>query len=224
MPALGSSKPAIIRSVVVLPDPEGPSMVKNSPRSISRSIPATATTSPYCLVRPARRMSGGESVTTFDVIRGGRECKDNAVPVDWTEWSTGNWTGWRGRESVVLLARLTGWIAAGWPRCASARAAQNARRTTDSLLTSAPSSRAATADQRSAAFQQMERARVPSQLRARGCATGPLRPACAAPSRRLSSRWLLARWEEGGCPSERFAPLAPRAIAVSRRRSSQSGE
>ena len=32
MPPLGSSKPAIIRSVVVLPEPEGPSIVKNSPR------------------------------------------------------------------------------------------------------------------------------------------------------------------------------------------------
>ena len=31
VPESGSSKPAIIRSVVVLPEPEGPSMVKNSP-------------------------------------------------------------------------------------------------------------------------------------------------------------------------------------------------
>ena len=46
VPLLGSSKPAIIRSVVVLPEPEGPSKVKNSPRWTSRSIPATATTSP----------------------------------------------------------------------------------------------------------------------------------------------------------------------------------
>src|ERR1700761_1729039 len=57
VPAVGSSKPAIIRSVVVLPEPEGPSMVKNSPARISRTIPATAVTSPYCLVRPARPMS-----------------------------------------------------------------------------------------------------------------------------------------------------------------------
>lgn len=45
-PLVGSSKPAIIRSVVVLPEPEGPSIVKNSPGATSRSIPATATTSP----------------------------------------------------------------------------------------------------------------------------------------------------------------------------------
>ena len=46
VPAVGSSNPAIIRSVVVLPEPEGPSMVKNSPRQISRSTPSTAVTSP----------------------------------------------------------------------------------------------------------------------------------------------------------------------------------
>ena len=39
MPASGSSKPAIIRSVVVFPEPDGPSIVKNSPFAISRSIP-----------------------------------------------------------------------------------------------------------------------------------------------------------------------------------------
>ncbi len=32
-PEVGSSSPAIIRSVVVLPQPEGPSMTKNSPSS-----------------------------------------------------------------------------------------------------------------------------------------------------------------------------------------------
>src|SRR4029077_16770604 len=39
---------------------EGPSMVKNSPARISRSMPATAITPPYFLVRPARRMSDEE--------------------------------------------------------------------------------------------------------------------------------------------------------------------
>ena len=32
--------PAIIRSVVVLPEPDGPSSEKNSPRPMSRSMPA----------------------------------------------------------------------------------------------------------------------------------------------------------------------------------------
>src|SRR5581483_4226979 len=61
-PASGRSKPAISRSVVVLPEPEGPSIVKNSPCAISRSTCAIATTSPYVLRRAAQRTSGGRSV------------------------------------------------------------------------------------------------------------------------------------------------------------------
>src|SRR5215471_13918445 len=45
-PAVGRSKPAMRRSVVVLPQPEGPSSEKNSPASIETSIPSTAATSP----------------------------------------------------------------------------------------------------------------------------------------------------------------------------------
>src|SRR6516225_4411786 len=44
LPLVGSSKPAIIRRVVVLPEPDGPSIEKNSPSYTSRSTPATATT------------------------------------------------------------------------------------------------------------------------------------------------------------------------------------
>ena len=46
MPLSGFSSPAITRSSVVLPDPEGPSIVKNSPSAISRSTPSAATTRP----------------------------------------------------------------------------------------------------------------------------------------------------------------------------------
>src|SRR5258706_11107409 len=42
-PDVGISKPAIIRRVVVLPDPEGPSIEKNSPSRTSRSTWSTAT-------------------------------------------------------------------------------------------------------------------------------------------------------------------------------------
>jgi hypothetical protein len=38
---VGRTKPAIIRSVVVLPQPDGQSRVKNSPDGISRSMPST---------------------------------------------------------------------------------------------------------------------------------------------------------------------------------------
>src|SRR4030095_13723874 len=50
-PAVGATNPAIMRNVVVLPQPEGPSSTTSSPCPISRSTPATAWTSPYVLVR-----------------------------------------------------------------------------------------------------------------------------------------------------------------------------
>ena len=42
-PLVGRSMPASIRSTVVLPEPEGPTMVKNSPSPTSRSMDSTAT-------------------------------------------------------------------------------------------------------------------------------------------------------------------------------------
>ena len=44
VPAVGRSKPAIIRRTVVLPEPEGPRSVTNSPSPMLRSMPSTATT------------------------------------------------------------------------------------------------------------------------------------------------------------------------------------
>ena len=41
------------RSVVVFPQPEGPRSVTNSPCSMFRSIPATATSLPKRLMRPS---------------------------------------------------------------------------------------------------------------------------------------------------------------------------
>ena len=46
-PALGCWKPAIMRKVVVLPQPEGPSNVINSPGLTSRLTSRTAATSPF---------------------------------------------------------------------------------------------------------------------------------------------------------------------------------
>ncbi|MNE37212.1 hypothetical protein D3C80_1310540 [compost metagenome] len=45
-PALGCSKPAIRRRQVVLPEPEGPSIEKNSPSWMSIDTWSTALTSP----------------------------------------------------------------------------------------------------------------------------------------------------------------------------------
>ncbi len=42
VPDVGSTKPAIMRSVVVLPQPDGPSSETNSPGTMSRSRLSTA--------------------------------------------------------------------------------------------------------------------------------------------------------------------------------------
>ena len=49
-PEVGISKPAIIRSVVVFPQPEGPSKVTNSPRLMFRLAFLTASFAPYVFV------------------------------------------------------------------------------------------------------------------------------------------------------------------------------
>src|SRR5262245_29099724 len=55
-PAVGSMNPAIIRSSVVFPQPDGPSRKNNSPALIVRSIESTATVPPKCLLKPLRVM------------------------------------------------------------------------------------------------------------------------------------------------------------------------
>jgi hypothetical protein len=56
VPLVGSSNPPSSRSVVVFPQPDGPSRLKNSPPAMSRSRSLTAGTAPYRLVRPRTRM------------------------------------------------------------------------------------------------------------------------------------------------------------------------
>src|SRR6478736_2890098 len=51
-PADGSRKPAISRSVVVLPQPDGPSRQTSCPCPISKDTSSTATALPYRLPRP----------------------------------------------------------------------------------------------------------------------------------------------------------------------------
>ena len=58
-PSLGSSKPPIIRSVVVFPQPDGPSSAKNVPRANSRERSSTATTSSKSLRDVLDRDVGG---------------------------------------------------------------------------------------------------------------------------------------------------------------------
>ena len=63
-----STKPAIIISVVVLPEPDGPSREKNSPARIETSIKSTTRSVPYFLVTPASldgtfAVDGGNGLT-----------------------------------------------------------------------------------------------------------------------------------------------------------------
>src|SRR5258705_3146966 len=62
-PSSGNSKPAISRSVVVLPQPEGPSREKNEPRGMSRVRSFTATVSLKRLVTRASRRSTADEVS-----------------------------------------------------------------------------------------------------------------------------------------------------------------
>src|SRR6186997_1068558 len=52
-PPLGSTKPAIICRVVVLPQPDGPSRETNSPFSTAKVRPSTAVWVPKRLFRPS---------------------------------------------------------------------------------------------------------------------------------------------------------------------------
>src|SRR5437867_4227603 len=51
-PALADSSPAMMRRRLVLPEPEGPSRARNSPRSTARSMPSSTEPWPKCLLRP----------------------------------------------------------------------------------------------------------------------------------------------------------------------------
>src|SRR4249920_1501143 len=69
-PASGRSRPAIVRSVVVLPAPVGPSRTINSPSAISRDRSWTARTSPKRLVMPESLTSA----TDLSVVQGAAQC------------------------------------------------------------------------------------------------------------------------------------------------------
>src|SRR6266446_3061784 len=62
-PELGGSNPAIIRSVVVLPEPEAPSKVRNSPPAISSVRSSTAAKSPKRFERCRNSRIGSRNVS-----------------------------------------------------------------------------------------------------------------------------------------------------------------
>ena len=61
VPAVGCSNPAIIRSTVVLPEPDGPRIANSSPSPTARSAPSTATRSPNSFLTPISSICGSST-------------------------------------------------------------------------------------------------------------------------------------------------------------------
>src|SRR5450631_1391913 len=106
-PAVGSSKPATIRSVVVLPQPDGPSSEKNSPPAMWKSIPRTATKSPNCLCRPTICTSP-PATSASQVCGEPREVRDEArvvrvVVLHRDQPLLGLAPGWQENAAIVLV-------------------------------------------------------------------------------------------------------------------------
>ncbi len=94
-PASGVSKPAMSRISVVLPQPEGPSSEKNSPRPISSEIPATALTPPKLLPRSRMEIADEAAVEVMRIATGAPErcaaartmSAASSIPLTWLRFS-----------------------------------------------------------------------------------------------------------------------------------------
>src|SRR5262252_4027631 len=80
-PLVGFSNPAIIRSVVVLPEPLGPNSVMNSPRSTSIEMSSTALVLPSYDFTTSRRGSRGDQRIDHDATASFRQRLDR-VEID----------------------------------------------------------------------------------------------------------------------------------------------
>ena len=70
VPVSGFSSPAITRSVVVLPAPDGPSSTKNAPSGMSSSRSSSAWTSPNDFEIPCATIARGHRLTSLLGLRG----------------------------------------------------------------------------------------------------------------------------------------------------------
>src|SRR5262249_54530918 len=76
-PEVGNSRPAIMRNVVVLPQPDGPRMTKNEPWSTVKSTPFTAVKFPNALAIFSILISAMALVREMaDDHEGKRACQD----------------------------------------------------------------------------------------------------------------------------------------------------
>src|SRR5690348_5048968 len=100
-PSEGSRKPAISRSVVVLPQPEGPSRQTSCPWSILRETLSTTASEPNRLVRPRKSTDANRLLPRF--LHG-------SAPGLVCQYTDKNGLGKGvGSESEMLLARDFTW-------------------------------------------------------------------------------------------------------------------
>src|SRR3954447_19300805 len=97
VPSSGSSSPAIMRSVVVLPQPLGPNKVSISPCSAERSIALTAACSPNLLVKRRSSISGMIAALTstnpenlFHLLKERVEVREHVVGDATHQWIIGH--------------------------------------------------------------------------------------------------------------------------------------
>src|SRR5690349_69830 len=77
-PESGGTNPAIIFSVVVFPQPDGPSRVRNSPRATVRSMPSTAANCPkFFLTLSSRTASSSILLTRVNKVADPEEMLDS---------------------------------------------------------------------------------------------------------------------------------------------------
>src|SRR6187402_525102 len=78
LPALGSSKPATMRSTVVLPQPDGPRKETNSPRSTSRLKSSTTVVAPKDFRTCCMERNGSAMELFFRSVRAVRRFRREA--------------------------------------------------------------------------------------------------------------------------------------------------
>src|SRR5882757_4173248 len=90
-PSVGSTRPVIMRNVVVLPQPLGPSSATNSPAPMRSVTPSTAVLVPNTFVKPEMARSVALSATAsapedlVELVQDGAALRVDLLPVEHVE-------------------------------------------------------------------------------------------------------------------------------------------
>src|SRR3954451_20543061 len=106
VPPVGSSSPATIRRVVVLPHPDGPSSAKNLPCSTRRSRWSTAVNAPNFFVTEVSWRSAPALPSASAVPRARRSVSSRAGP--WSRVVSPDTASGADHGGELLLVRLLG--------------------------------------------------------------------------------------------------------------------